>query len=218
MTFEVLDPWRPTILKTSFPFDWHKIKPKVENLLDRTVENTSIEKGNGKSSVSLSQFGNEDTPHTWEEFRGFVPWLHQQFHEIQKVWGVREQKLFLPKSWINVHHKGGWTDEHIHRNASIACAIYLHVPENSGRILFRDPMSYHWSSEWLNDDAPENMLKHSDVYWSPIDVKTNDVVFFPGWLPHKTEINQSDEPRYVMSINGMANVPVDFARITNRSI
>jgi len=29
------------------------------------------------------------------------------------------------------------------------------------------------------------------------------VLLFPGWLRHKTEINQSDENRYIMSINIM---------------
>ena len=55
--------------------------------------------------------------------------------------------------------------------------------------------------------------------WEAIDVKTNDVIFFPGWLRHKTEKNTSDESRYVMSANikpeismrksikGMQNLP-----------
>ena len=55
--------------------------------------------------------------------------------------------------------------------------------------------------------------------WEPIEVKTNDVIFFPGWLRHKTEKNNSDENRYVMSANmrpeilmrksirGMRNLP-----------
>jgi ectoine hydroxylase-related dioxygenase (phytanoyl-CoA dioxygenase family) len=41
--------------------------------------------------------------------------------------------------------------------------------------------------------------------WMPIEVKTNDVLFFPGWLTHKTEKNLSDEHRYVMSLNIMGN-------------
>ena len=27
----------------------------------------------------------------------------------------------------------------------------------------------------------------SDKIWGPIEVETNDVLFFPGWLTHKTE-------------------------------
>ena len=37
--------------------------------------------------------------------------------------------------------------------------------------------------------------------WSPIEVTTGDVIFFPGWLNHKTEKNMSKENRFVMSWN-----------------
>ena len=39
----------------------------------------------------------------------------------------------------------------------------------------------------------------------PIQVETNDVLFFPGWLTHKTEKSKSIENRYVMSLNVMGN-------------
>ena len=41
--------------------------------------------------------------------------------------------------------------------------------------------------------------------WEYIDVQTNDVLFFPGWLTHKTEVNKTNENRYVMSLNVMGN-------------
>ena len=45
------------------------------------------------------------------------------------------------------------------------------------------------------------MFLHNEYDWVTIPVKTNDVIFFPGWLLHRTEPNQVDEKRYVMSIN-----------------
>ena len=34
-----------------------------------------------------------------------------------------------------------------------------------------------------------------------VEGKTGDVLFFPGWLTHKTEVNSSEHDRYVMSMN-----------------
>ena len=42
----------------------------------------------------------------------------------------------------------------------------------------------------------------------PIHVETNDVLFFPGWLSHKTEKNVQDDKRYVMSWNISAMEPI----------
>jgi len=44
--------------------------------------------------------------------------------------------------------------------------------------------------------------------WRPVEVETNDVLFFPGYLEHKTEVNKTDEKRYIMSIN--ISVPVSI--------
>ena len=34
-----------------------------------------------------------------------------------------------------------------------------------------------------------------------IPVKTNDIIVFPGWLWHKTQASNTEEDRYVMTIN-----------------
>ena len=44
-----------------------------------------------------------------------------------------------------------------------------------------------------------------EMDWEYIDVQTNDVLFFPGWLTHKTEVNKTNQNRYVMSLNVMGN-------------
>jgi hypothetical protein len=37
--------------------------------------------------------------------------------------------------------------------------------------------------------------------YKEIQVKTNDVVIFPGWLKHRVQPSQTDEERIVMTFN-----------------
>ena len=54
-----------------------------------------------------------------------------------------------------------------------------------------EPLDYNYYAEGMD--------------WEYIDVQTNDVLFFPGWLTHKTEVNKTNKNRYVMSLNVMGN-------------
>ena len=55
-----------------------------------------------------------------------------------------------------------------------------------------EPLNYNYYDEGMD--------------WMEIPVKTNDVLFFPGWLKHKTAVNRSLEDRYVMSLNIMGRI------------
>ena len=37
--------------------------------------------------------------------------------------------------------------------------------------------------------------------WKTISVETNDVVILPAWLDHMTQINDSEEDRFCISLN-----------------
>jgi uncharacterized protein (TIGR02466 family) len=200
----VRDPWSPLILQDNYPdFDWPKLKPKCFSLVSRAKANSFLEKDGGASSVSL-QSQDSDQPHTWKEFAKFQEWMNPRINEAIEKFHLTEQPYQVSNSWINRHPTGAWTDEHVHRDIQITIAVYLQVPENSGRIMFRDPLEANWAgqpSEWRGQDGAS---------WYPVDIKTGDVLFFPGWLPHKTEVNKSKQDRYVMTINLMGQVPMKF--------
>ena len=40
-----------------------------------------------------------------------------------------------------------------------------------------------------------------ETIWRLIEVKTNDILVFPGWLQHKTQPNNTDEDRVVLTVN-----------------
>ena len=198
------DPWEyinpfPYIYKSKFDFEFDTFKDKVDAHLQasqKRIEENKIktpEGGGGISSVVL-----DEAPHKWpefgDEFRDFMG------ASIGKIWTHRNYQNSLVKqlrkSWINVHYEGGYTEEHIHHGVDIACVCYLNVPCGSGGLQIKNPLAAYDTAEPKVD-----WYYRSELDWMTIPVETNDVIFFPGWLLHRTEVNHTKEGRYVMSIN-----------------
>ena len=202
--WEYINPF-PYIYKSKFDFEFDTVKDKVEKYINNSqeiIEEKKIktpEKDGGISGVALHSkegyYPNNDFPHKWFglEFDEFI-------HDcIKTIWKERHYTFggkSIERSWINCHNKGGYTGEHLHHGINLACVCYLKVPDNSGGLQIKNPLSAYDTGE------PKIETYYSDDYnWSTINVKSNDVIFFPGWLLHRTEPNQVDEKRYVMSIN-----------------
>ena len=189
-------PFGPLIVKVHYDnFDWKELKPICHNLIknspSKSVKDTDLELGDARSSVY-----NKTRAHTIKEFNNFYDWLRPIANHICiNEWGMSNTfKFDVSNSWVNVHNKTGITTEHHHSAVTIVAAAYLQLPENGGFIQFRDPMEYQKGFSPLHD--PDN-----NVSWKTIEAKTGDVILFPGWLRHRTQPNNSNEERWVLTSN-----------------
>ena len=193
----------PYILKSKFDFKFDTFRDKVDGHIIAAKEQIDVhkydtfEKGGGVTSVVINKI---IPPHVWDEFETFRPWLYERVNRVWDTWKLSPMEKHLSDSWINMHPPGAWTAEHHHQNVTVAVAAYLHVPEGSGRFMVKNPFAQYKLGEPLDYNYYSQGMD-----WESIDVKTGDVLFFPGWLTHKTEVNESEEDRYVMSLNIMGN-------------
>lgn len=192
----------PYIYKSKFDFQFDNYKSKVDGHLAaarQTIEDNNYhthEKGGGVTSVVINRI---TAPHEWDEFADFRPWLYDKIDEVWDLWKLSTwMRKHVSDSWINVHPPGAWTEEHHHQNVQVAVAAYLNVPKDSGRLLVQNPLCCYKKAEPLNYHYYQK-----EMDWAPVEVKTGDVLFFPGWLTHKTEVNKGDQDRYIMSLNIM---------------
>jgi len=201
--WEYINPF-PYIYKSRFDFEFDTFKDKVDAHLTESKKVTdkqnliTPEKNGGITSVVLHRKPDNIYPHKWSEFGlEFDGFLNDS---LKTIWDERfyDQGLakYIERSWINVHYKDGYTEEHLHHGVDVACVCYLKVPDNSGGLQIKNPLSAYDTSEPKVDT-----YYYEGKDWVTIDVKTNDVIFFPGWLLHRTEPNKVDEGRYVMSLN-----------------
>lgn len=177
------------LIKDSYKFDWATLKNQVDPILERPECATHPEVPNGHSTLMTV----ESMPHDWPELQNYIKWLSIKIPEVQLAWNLRQCRVQLINSWFNSHPPGARSTEHEHGNVDIVASAYPRFPKNSGRIQFKDPLEYHWHGYPVSGDR--------NVFWKTVQLEENDVVFFPGWIKHRTEINTSKEDRYVLTMN-----------------
>jgi len=179
----------PTIWKYQYKFDWQNLEHKVLTSFSQLQHNSLLEKGNAWSTVGLPA---NEQPHNWLELKDFLEWLKITTTGIAASLYFQKFEFTITNSWINKHSASGETIEHNHNNCSFVASCYLKCPENSGNIVFKDPLEYH-KSHW--PIFPEEHL------YDEVPVYTFDVLIFPGYLKHFVTPNLSNDDRYVLTVN-----------------
>lgn len=118
---------------------------------------------------------------------------------IRKNVPKREDKPLLDfdiQLWVNVNGKGHWNDVHNHVDNGVMLSgiFYVKCPENSGAIRFYDTRS----------NVSRNYTKYYEEErgsYMRIQPHNNLMLFFPPWLLHLVEPNQSEQERVSIAFN-----------------
>jgi len=99
--------------------------------------------------------------------------------------------------WVNINKKGDSNKRHFHyaTNLFLSGVYYVKVPENSGRIRFYDPRGP------FVRDAPDTVHFFGKNEYNFVVPQEGMVLFFPTWLEHDVEENETDEDRVSVSFN-----------------
>jgi len=191
----VVDPFPQYVWRFKYNFDTDNLVNKFYKHKELFYKSsTPLEIGNSYSSVA-----SEEKPHEWSELDDFNTWLAGPTSFLAEYWKFRpSQYTSIFNSWFNIHGNGGETLEHCHAYANFVVSAYIKKPKESGDIVFRDPLEYH-KINWPID-GEEHLFKK-------VECNQNDILIFPGWLKHKTEVNNSTEDRIVLTYNiGIENL------------
>jgi uncharacterized protein (TIGR02466 family) len=184
-------PFEPLVIKSHYSdWDLEKVIPICEKLVAESPIKTHLELNDAFSSVS-----NKLSPHLIPEFKPFYKWIIPIVeHIMYNEWELKRKiEIGISNSWVNVHGRGGITDEHEHGATSLVAAAYITLPEDSGYIKFKDPLEY------VKGIRPENDGELR--FFKKVKAVQGDVLLFPGWLRHKTEPSNTDEKRWVLTTN-----------------
>lgn len=92
--------------------------------------------------------------------------------------------------WISIYPRNAYIPIHNHGDVPISGVLYLKSFEKCGDIIFQDP-SWIVKQHWPFNTGTSFRFKPED----------GDLYLFPGWLPHYTEPNRTDEDRIILSFN-----------------
>lgn len=131
--------------------------------------------------------------HTHEFFKLVASELHLERPESINVEKVNNVKFKLTDMWANVYPKGGYVEEHNHPYANYSGVFLLTCPKDT-QTYFIDPLEYH------------RMTDVFDIIGFPQknsfdNAKPKDLFIWPSYLKHGAKVNQTDEPKIIISFN-----------------
>ena len=104
-------------------------------------------------------------------------------------------------SWLTVHEKGDFAQEHYHTNSWLSGVYYPIVNPMSGNFVVCDRPPYGWCNGFMFPDSEieeYNILNGISHTFTP---NPGDLFLCPSHLPHEGKPNLSDEDRVCMAFN-----------------
>lgn len=188
---ESIQLWPNLIYKATCPLDLSSVEKFCRTRLDEDSVH-GLEKDGGKTTFNTAN--NLIFDSACDHLR---QWLSLTADKVWQQWNfANDIPRFIHRSWVNLHPTGAFTDEHDHGQCHQTIVIYLKQPLNGGNIMFKDPLQYTFSG----------FPKIDRNNWKTVEVNQNDVLFFPGFLHHMTEKNNSQEDRLVMTVTVSVNI------------
>jgi uncharacterized protein (TIGR02466 family) len=189
VTLLPINPFPPIVFHDHFKFSDEHRAAAYEMLHAATESITDLEEGDAQSTVG----DQNNTPHRHPAFLDFFSWLEEKSNNIVEQWKLdATNNFYVGNSWINRHGVNGATIPHNHGFSLISCVAYISLPQGSGFTQFKDP---HYDFKNLHETSSS-----LQEYYS-VPVKQGDILFFPGWLTHRSEKSNSIEDRLVLSAN-----------------
>lgn len=112
-----------------------------------------------------------------------------------------DHKCFIEiTSWLQLNQPNSYFARHDHYGAFISGCVYLQMPENSGTILYHNPLDTRRLSNTFFEKikVEENDYNYSHVTYAPV---VGEMIVFESWLHHTVQQNLSDKNRISIGFN-----------------
>ena len=134
--------------------------------------------------------------HTREAFAPLVRYLLAASRGVIEFLSYNYERFDITNCWANINQRDQYLRDHMHPNNYLSGVYYVSVPENSGRIVFRDPRAQAMVFvPAVKERNPFNADEHGLV------PEEGDLILFHSWLQHMVEPNRTDRERISIAFN-----------------
>lgn len=108
----------------------------------------------------------------------------------------------ITTSWLNIHKQHGYCQLHNHSNSIISGVVFINIPTNSGKFLFKrnnTPNNKLFSMQ-VEMDTTEQSTQYTGMEYI-IDPQPNTLLLFPSTLSHMVTQNNSTDERLTLAFN-----------------
>ena len=167
--------------------------PEWNNLKRLVLQNENAAKPHGLVNNAKSSFNSDITP-ILSHFS--VRKLRSKIENLVKQMAMDLQMppIIITNSWFNIMGQGDRVKAHRHEVSVISGALYVEAPPGSVGLSFHSPLAQCRMAEVLLGSNEYNTNFHT------VECKEGQLILFPSWLEHSTEVNKSDR-RVVVSFN-----------------
>jgi uncharacterized protein (TIGR02466 family) len=108
----------------------------------------------------------------------------------------------ITTSWLNLHKQHGYCQLHNHSNSIISGVVFINIPSNSGKFLFKRNNSSNDKlfSMQIQMDTTEQSTQYTGNEYI-IDPQPNTLLLFPSHLQHMVTPNNSTQERLTLAFN-----------------
>lgn len=177
----------------------NKILPQINEILAETKDfNLPVMKNNGLCSYNVCNHLDERI-----DISDVYDFVYAQVDKFWKELGYSKKGFYIKESWINRYPPNAYIETHNHAPMALSASFYLQKPEKSGEILFENPISTLLKYQPYEFSEISNYV---NWFHESISVEEGDLVIFPNYLDHKTEINKSGSDRFIIGFNIVGKV------------
>jgi len=165
-----------------------------ENYILKEMSGLGVKTNDSKYGVDVSSNHRLLETYGMERVRDFMVGFTQNYvKETLKI----EQEFYLTSSWATKNKKGDRHHGHTHPNTLLSCVYYAKA--ESGKLTVSTDRNGLFPNFDFNFELTEYNVYNSKS-WT-LDVKSGDIVIFPGWLNHFSTPNESEEDRLLIGAN-----------------
>jgi uncharacterized protein (TIGR02466 family) len=194
----VVDLFPVKIYKVKYTDDLTALKnsllPKLQEVHNKTTEfNQGSMRGNGLCSYNVMR-----DLHNWPELQPLVKFVNDHAWLYWQALGYDlTQRPGVYEMWSNVYKQDSFIEAHTHAPIHMTSSFYLQMPENGGNITFEHPNA----TLMKHQPFELNGIRYGATFEQEVKVETGDLIFFPGWLVHKTKPNMSADDKIIIGSN-----------------
>jgi uncharacterized protein (TIGR02466 family) len=204
---QIINPFPPLIFKHHYSNFSDQHIEACKEMLSTASRPSHLETGMAFSTLSNQTM----CPHRHPAFQDFFKWQQVAAEDIilNQLKLTNAFDYVVGNSWANVHHNTGKTKPHSHGLSALSCVAYIDLPVDGGFTEFKDP-HYDLRSLHERSDSDTGLTE-----WCAIDVTVGDVLFFPGWLQHRSQPNNSSQKRWIISSNYVSFQNLNSIKFSN---
>ena len=116
---------------------------------------------------------------------------------FQKLgWKTENTNITITSMWAIINKRNDFNVLHTHPNSYLSAAYYVSAPKNCGRFHIENSnLARRHSYPKIKQNNELNAMV------AGLDINEGDLLIFPGYLPHKVAMNESEQDRIVISFN-----------------